>query len=75
MQPEASLFVSATVTVTSPRQLSTSVVISNILATGSSALHCKPVMFAGALPVGGVVSSTVMVCTNLVSFPPQSAKV
>ena len=57
LQPEASLLVSATVTVTMPEQLSASVVTSRILATGISDLHCKPDMLAGAVPVGGVVSS------------------
>ena len=75
LHPVAPLLVSATVTVTAPPQLSASSVTAVISATGTSAIHCNPVISAGAVPVGAVVSSTVIVCTKLVVKPPQSVKV
>ena len=75
LQPLPPLFVSETVTVTVPLQLSVTSVTKLISATGISDVHCKSKMSDGAIPVGGVVSSIVKVCTQFWALPSQSVKV
>src|SRR5688572_10869218 len=54
-----------------PTQLSASSVIAFTSGAGTSAIH-STVTSAGAVAVGGVVSSTVMVCVTVIAFPKAS---
>src|ERR687897_886664 len=54
-----------------PTQLSLTPVTSAIFTTGTSAIH-STVTSAGAVALGGVVSSTVMVCVTVIAFPHAS---
>ena len=75
LQPLPSLFVSETDIVTVPPQLSATLVTKLMSASGISEVHCKSKISDGAIPVGGLVSSIVKVCTQLCVFPSQSVKV
>src|SRR6185503_16477244 len=56
---------------TGTEQLSASSVTTVISGVGTSAIHCT-VNGRGLLAVGGVVSSTVMVCVTVIAFPQAS---